>query len=196
MAVTIYAEQDTLKQSLGINDTNDDLLLGKALSGSSRAIDRVTGRRFWLDEAPVARIYRPGRRVTWDRDGMLLMTDDIGDAAGLTVETGTAGSWTPINDYETHPENALATGEPITGLLRLAWWFGGFGLRVRITARWGWPAVPNDVEQACLILARRLFHRKDSPAGIMGSQDWVVNLARKDPDVQALLDPVSLPGIG
>jgi hypothetical protein len=196
MALTIYADLDILKESLGICDANDDRQLTKALAGASQAITKVTGRRFGLDPTPTPRVYRPGRRVTWDRDGTLLMTDDIGDATGIVVETGAAGSWTAITDYETHPENALVDGEPITGLLRLAWWFGGYGLRIRVTARWGWPAVPADVEQACLILARRLFHRRNSPAGVMGSQDWVVNLARKDPDVQGLLDPVSLPGIG
>jgi len=199
MAVTTYAELSTLKDSVRVDDEEDDLQLQKALNGASRAIDRVTGRRFWLDDAVSARTYRPEGRTALMRAGEhLLLVDDIGTTAGLIVETGSAStSWTVVTSYETEPENALVDGRPITGILHLTGsWPSGRGQRVRVTATWGWPAVPDDIEQACLILARRLFHRKDSPAGVMGSQEWVVNLARRDPDVQGLIEHFVIPGFG
>lgn len=186
MAVTTYTDLVTLKAHLKITDASDDAKLNRVITSASRGIDKFTGRRFWIDDAPTARTYRPGRRVTWDRDGMLLMIDDVASASGLVVETGTTGNWTAITDYETNPENALAKAEPITGLLRLAWWFGGYGLRLRVTATWGWPAVPAEVVEATIIQAARLYRRKDSPEGVLGNADWGgIHVARIDPDVRA-----------
>jgi hypothetical protein len=198
MVNTLYTDRATLKNALGIQDNTRDALLDVSLSSACRSIDKFCGRRFYRDDAPSARIYRPGRRVTWDRDGELLLVDDIATTDGLIVESGTASpaSWTAITDYETQPDNALAEGEPITGLLRLAWWFGGYGLRIRVTATWGWPAVPDNVVQAALIQAGRLFRRKDSPEGVLGSADWgAIRVSRLDPDVQALLADFGEPGI-
>jgi hypothetical protein len=199
MVNTLYTDLPTLKTALGIQDASSDVLLNVALSSACRSIDKFCGgRRFYRDNAPSARIYRPERNVTWDRDGQLMLVDDIADTTGLVVESGTpqGNSWTPITDYETHPDNALAKGEPITGLLRLAWWFGGYGLRLRVTATWGWPAVPENVVQATLIQAARFYRRKDSPEGVLGSADWgAIRVSRLDPDVQALLADFGAPGI-
>lgn len=199
MAVDTYTTLALLKESLNLDpdDTSKDARLTEKIQVASRQIDKTTGRRFYLDDAPTARTYRPARRVTTDRDGVLLLVDDIGDAAGLVVEMGTTGSWTPVTDFETSPDNALADGKAITGLLRLAWWFGGYGLRIRVTARWGWPAVPAEVGEATLLQAARLYRRKDSPEGVLGSAEWgVMRVSRADPDVQALLTDYVLPAIG
>jgi hypothetical protein len=199
MVNTLYTDLPTLRLAVGVQDASSDTLLNQALSAACRSIDKHCGRRFYKDDAPSARIYRPGRRVTWDRDGELLLVDDIADTTGMIVESGTpvGNSWTAFTDYETHPDNALALGEPVTGLLRLAWWFGGYGLRIRVTAIWGWPAVPDNVVQAALIQAARFYRRKDSPEGVLGSADWgAIRVSRLDPDVQELLSDFCEPAIG
>jgi hypothetical protein len=69
-------------------------------------------------------------------------------------------------------------------------------MRVRVTAKWGWPAVPDTVVQATLIQASRLYRRKDSPEGVLGSAEWgTVRLGRVDPDVYALIQQLILPGM-
>lgn len=194
-----YAQLATLKSMLNIEtaDTTSDALLSMALTTASRAIDRMTSRRFWLDAAPTQRIYNPNQRAAWDATGQLLMVDDIGDTSGLVVEVGSGSSWTAITKYETVPENALADGRPITALLRVYGFWGYLQGRVRVTARFGWPTVPDEVVQATLIQASRLYKRKDSPEGVIGSAEWgVVRLARVDPDVQALVGNFALPGFG
>ncbi|MFC5099857.1 phage head-tail connector protein [Kibdelosporangium philippinense] len=165
MAITIYADLATLKDSLKITDTDDDDQLTKNLNGASRAIDTVTGRRFSLDDNVSARKLRTDKRtVELDNGEQLLLVPDIATDAGLIVETGSKSTWTPVTDYELYPEDALVGGWPITGLtLDTRCWPSMPGQRVRITAKWGWSAVPDDIEQACLILSRRLFARKDSP---------------------------------
>ncbi|MEU9220142.1 phage gp6-like head-tail connector protein [Streptomyces sp. NPDC048376] len=188
-----------LKERLDIEagDDSRDELLTSALAAASRGIDRTCGRRFWLDPEPVTRTYRIGGRVVCNADGELLLIDDLGDDTILTVETGAGASWSPVTGYETSPDNALVDGRPITGLLRVNSSWGIHTARVRVTTRWGWPAVPDDVDEAALIQASRLFKRKDSPEGVMGSAEWgVVRLSRRDPDVWNLIEPYVVPGFG
>lgn len=197
-----YASLDTLKDSLSMHDDDEsrDALLTRALSAASRSIDRTTGRRFWLDPALVPRTFNPRGRVVCEDEGEVLLVDDIGSITGLVVETGSGSTWTATTNYEATPDNALLDGRPITGLLRVnGIWslYYGTRTRVRITARFGWPKVPDEVEQAALIQASRLFKRKDSPEGVMGSAEWgVVRLSRRDPDVYGLIEPFILPGFG
>jgi hypothetical protein len=61
---------------------------------------------------------------------------------------------------------------------------------VQVTARWGWPAVPEPVRSACGILAGRLFKRADSLLGVAGFGDLgAITLRAVDPDVQRMLAP-------
>jgi len=193
-----YGTLAALRKRVGAetSDTSRDDELTSALAAASRGIERATGRRFWLDDSPVARVFRTAGRVACEADGDLLLVDDIGDVAALVVETGSTGSWSTVTGYETQPDNALADGRPVTGLLRRGTW-GVSTSRVRITARWGWPAVPDEITEASLIQATRLYKRKDSPEGIIGSAEWGVrNLSRRDPDVWNLIEPFVLPGFG
>ncbi|GAA2108714.1 phage gp6-like head-tail connector protein [Streptomyces synnematoformans] len=184
-----------LRLSVETSDTSRDTLLSSALAAASRSIDKTTGRRFWLDPAPVQRTFRVHGRVAREADGDLLLVDDIGDTAGMVVERGGGTTWSAVAGYETAPENALADGLPLTGLRLLYGSWGAGTARVRVTARFGWPEVPDDITEATLIQAARLYRRKDSPEGVMGSAEWgVVRLSRRDPDVWALIEPFVLPG--
>lgn len=194
----VYADMALFKSALHITDTDRDTLITQALAASSRGIDRDTGRRFWLDAAPGARVINPRGKVLPSPDGGRLLTADIGTLEGLVVEVGAAGSWSDVTaNVEAEPTDALGQGLPVTSLLYLgAPWPAGPRQRVRVTARWGWPAVPDVVQQAALIQATRLFKRKDSPEGVTGSAEWgVVRLSRIDPDVSALIKNLMLPGI-
>lgn len=194
-----YADLVTMKNSLNIEtaDETRDALLGQALTSASRSIDSACGRRFHLDDEASARIYSPRGRTLSDDGGARLLCDDVGSLTDLAVETGTTGAWTAVTDYETAPDNALVRGRPVTALVRpSAAWAAGTE-RVRVTARWGWPEVPDDIVQATLIQAARLYRRKDSPEGVTGSAEWgVVRLSRRDPDVWALIEHFIAPGFG
>ncbi|MET9301781.1 hypothetical protein ABZX66_20905 [Micromonospora aurantiaca] len=190
-ASSIYATLPDLKASRKVTAGTDDAALLRALTAASRQIDRKTGRRFWLDPVPTARAFTIAGRVT---PAGLLLVDDIGATDGLVVENGWGSAWTVTTAFEAGPDNAVALGQPITELSASpgAFWSGP---RVRVTARWGWPQVPDEIQMATLILANRLYLRKDSPEGIAGSSDWGgVRLSRWDPDVEALVGPFVLPG--
>ena len=194
-----YATLATLKRLLNLEtaDTTSDDLLTQALEAASRGIDRMCGRRFWLDPAPVARTFNPSGRTVATESGDRLVVNDLGSVTGLTVETGSGGSYSAVTTYETGPDNALADARPVTSLLSLGGSWGYGAARVRITGRWGWPAVPAEVVQATQIQALRLYRRKDSPDGVTGSAEWgVVRLSRVDPDVYTLVQHLTLPGFG
>lgn len=194
-----YATLADLKLHIGVANNADDALLSKALEASSRRIDKRTGRRFYLDGAATTRVYKLAGRVAVNHDGEEgLLVDDIGSLTDLAVETGASGSFTAITGYEVEPENALARGTAIS-MLRLptGTWGHGAGARVRVTARWGWPAVPAEVVEAALLLAARLFKRKASPDGTAGVGEWgPIRVSKLDPDVESLIADLALPGFG
>lgn len=192
-----YTDLASLKLALNTTDATRDDLLAAAMAAASRGIDKNCGRRFYLDAVASSRTYNPEFRTVSQGAGELLIVDDIGTETGLVVSTGTVGgTYEPITDYETVPENAAAQGLPITGLLRHSGIWGTSGrTRVQIAAKWGWPAVPEEITQATIIQALRLYKRKDSPEGILGSADWgVVRMGRVDPDVAELCKHFVLPG--
>lgn len=197
-SLPLYATLADLKDRLKITDTDRDTVLARNLAAASRSIDKTCGRRFWLDPSAVARILNPKGRTVLDEDGWHLLTADIGDVDDLVVQTGRTGSWSDITaQIEAEPTDALDQLRPVTSLLRIngAWPCGG-GQRVQVTARWGWPAVPDEVQEATVLQASRLFKRKDSPEGVMGSAEWgVIRLSRRDPDVYGLIESFVLPGI-
>ncbi|MCX4468963.1 phage gp6-like head-tail connector protein [Micromonospora sp. NBC_01655] len=186
-----YASLERLKASLKLDpagpDDRDELLT-EALDVASRQIDKTCNRRgFWLDTTATTREYRTIGRVVAGDDGDALLVDDVGDLSGLAVmlRASPGSTWEQVTDWDTEPCNALADGRPVTLLRR---WRGWQGDRVRVTALHGWPAVPAEVAMACRMQALRLYKRKDSPEGVLGSADWgVTRVARVDPDVAALL---------
>ncbi|MGW1295157.1 phage gp6-like head-tail connector protein [Streptomyces sp. NPDC002533] len=194
-----YASVETLRLMRKTQEDDPrDGLLQRALTSASRSIDKTCGRRFWLDPEPVTRTYRAAGRTVPEDGGEVLLVDDIGDVSGLAVEVGSGTSWSPLaaDWVEPIPENALLDGRPVTGLLRVgAPWPCG-RTRIRVTARFGWPSIPDDIEQATLIQANRLFKRKDSPEGVTGSAEWgVVRLSRRDPDVWNLIEQYVTSGL-
>lgn len=193
-----YTDLATVKAALGITDSTRDALVAAAIRAASRAIEDQTGRRFDLDGTASTRTYNPWGRVVCDGRGEVLLVDDIGSLDDLAVEVGYAMGWSAVSDYETWPDTALADGRPILALVQpLGTWRSTPRTRVRVTARWGWPEVPDPIAQAAQLQAARLYRRKDSPEGVAGSAEWgMTRIPRLDPDVAALVGPYELPGIG
>lgn len=195
---TLYTDLATLNLQIGAQNTADTVLLNAALEAASRRIDKRCGRRFYADAVATARTINPRGNAVRTDDGDQLLVPDISSLTGLVVEVGTSGgTYTAVTDYETGPDNALADDAAIEWLLRLGsgcWSTGRHG-RVRITAKWGWPAVPPEVVEATLLLAARLYKRKSSPDGTAGVGEWgPIRVSKLDPDVESLIGDLILPG--
>lgn len=192
-----YATLNEIKGYLSISDTVDDTLLENLIESASRSIDRIANRRFYLDSTASARLYRAYSDI-------FVYTDDIGSTTDLAVAIDENGNGTytksvTLNtDYILDPLTAPSLGRPYTQLTMVSnteMWpiFPGLtqnGLRpgVRVTAKWGWPEVPNDINMACLILTADLYKRKDAPGGILGLGDLgVVRMSPLGRDVTAMV---------
>lgn len=177
-----YATVAELKKFIGIKDAERDSLLTIALNAGSRSIDSACGRRFYLDASATTRVIRTRGNTIREGGTYVLFVPDIAEEAGLV-----APGFTFTTDLGTDDQPV------ITRLYSSALWPVD---TVSITARWGWPAVPDEIKQATLLSASRLFKRKDSPEGMTGSAEWgAVRVSRTDPDVQALIEPYVLPGL-
>jgi hypothetical protein len=93
----------------------------------------------------------------------------------LTVETiASQGNPTPITSFLPFPLNAVANGKVWTSLVvpaNASVVPDGREGAVSVTARFGWPTVPPAVKMATLLQASRLFSRRHSPFGILGSPE-------------------------
>lgn len=68
---------------------------------------------------------------------------------------------------------------------------------VQVTAKFGWPAVPDDIERACLILAMEAFKATAAQGGLVGSADLgFFRVSRMHPVAKSLLAPYRRPSIG
>ncbi len=195
----LYTSLALLRQQLKIKpaDTSRDEALTQAIEASSRGIDDLPPGRpagaFLPPTGVSTRTLRThGRLVREGSDTLLLLGSmyEIATEQDLVVEVRSGAGWQVYTGWEVEPPDP---GEPIT-VLRAAIWPSDEWLR--ITARFGWPALPGKIAQAALIQSMRLAKRPDTPEGVAGSADWggVIRMARVDPDVAALVEAVTGPG--
>ncbi len=190
MAITNgYITLDLLKSALQINDTQDDAFLELAINSASRQIDQMTERQFF--STTETRIFAP-------RDALVCEIDDLTSLTELKTSSGADGvfdiTWQP-KDYQLEPLNGLAGGLPtpatqIRAVDEYLFPTDNEEATVRIEGTFGFTPVPDQVQQACLILSARLSERRFSPLGVAGFNDvGAVTLRRFDPDITNLLQP-------
>lgn len=193
MAITNgYCTLAEVKAALRITDNVDDALLENAVEAASRRIDGECSRRFFQDATASARTYAANRPE-------FLFTDDISTLTAMVVKvddtfTGSYTTTLVVNvDYQNEPTNALVQGEPITLIRSLDRGFpvGANGRAlIEVTARWGFPSLPDVIREATILLAARQFKRLDSPLGVAGFGDLGAIVVRRiDPDVAAMVAP-------
>lgn len=177
MAETAYCTAEELAEWMSATAVNFSMRAQVAIDSASREIDSYCGRRFWADDTPSARTYRPDRR------SQLLFIDDCYDIDTVTVD----GTAVAPSDYVAHPENGVRSGVDGWPVIYLA---GDWHGTVIVTGRWGWAAVPAPVKAACLMLAAETFKAQDAPFGIAGFDGTGVAVrVRRNPLVAAKLEP-------
>lgn len=192
MAITNgYATLAEAKAYLSISDSIDDTMLESMVEAASRAIDNIAGRRFYLDSTATARLYR-------GTNPYILTVDDFGSTTGLALALDTGGDGTYETtltynvDYVVEPFNATAMGKPYTqitlvGGQLLPWVMPNLRPSVQLTAKWGFPSVPDDISQACLILTADMYKRKDSVGGNLGiSELGAIRMSPLGRDIAAM----------
>lgn len=191
-----YATLSELKSRLGITDSTDDAALTNALATASRGVEKCCGRQFNDAGSVSARVYEP--------DGTRCVNvDDFSTTTGLIIETdpgftkayGTV--WT-TSDYQLEPLNGIVDGEtgwPYCEIEAISGLFfpipAGYGnpATVRVTARWGWAAVPAPIKEATLIVAQETHKLKDAPFGVAGYGEYGAVRVRENPLAYAKIAP-------
>ena len=199
MATNAYATTAQIKAALriGTADTIDDTLIDNCAGAASRLIDGFCNRKFWVTGSATSRVFQA-------EDSFFCSIDDISGTA-LTLQTSTNAdgvfdtTWSPT-DWQLEPLNGdldgitwaydkiRAIGDYLFPTVNANY---GSQALVKVTANFGWPAIPEPVTQATIIQASRLFKRYDSPLGVAGFGDMgAIRVSRAlDPDVAQLVEP-------
>lgn len=183
-----YIKDDTLRDSDSLQD---------ALDAAQQAINEACDRYFTQDAAVSARFFNP-------QNWYACAVDDISTTTGLlvAVDTGYDGtyaqSWTLNTDYFTEPLNPSASGitKPIRALHATLsntyfpqLYYPYQRPTVKVTAKWGWAAVPPAISQATKVLAAELYKLADAPLGVAGYGEYGQIRVRENPKVRALIQP-------
>jgi hypothetical protein len=194
MAITNgYATLSEVKASLRITDAIDDSLLETAIESASRMIDGFTARTF-SNAGTAVRNFAATDEINLIIDDAITVleiasTDEIGSTYTI---------WKPT-DYQLEPINSRSDGlyMPFTSARAVndyLWPVVDQQALVRVTATWGFPAVPIAIKQATVIQSSRLYKRLDSPLGVAGFGDMgAIRVGRYlDPDVEQLVMPFKI----
>ena len=185
-----YATLAEVKAALRISDSIDDSLLEMAIESASRLVDAYCARSFY--NAGTA-----SRYFVADND-FLTNIDDAVTITEVATDTSADGTYDIVwqaDDYQLEPLNGRVDGLvwPYNAIRAIGdytfpYW-GGEAL-VKVTATWGFSAVPTAIKQATIIQASRIFKRLDSPLGVLSSPDlgFIRVGSRLDPAVAQLVD--------
>ena len=189
-ALTTEAAGDVVT-IVDVTDVQDDAKLEQVIEGISRAIDQHCKRRFYSTAEDEKRYYTA---IYSDR----LYPGDVLSVTTLKTDDGGDGtyenSWTEDTDFYLEPFNATLDGQPYTKISQVASGSYSFPVKVKkgveIDGKFGYASTtPDNIREACLLMAARLFKRKDAVFGIVGSPEMGVlrQILRDDPEIQALL---------
>lgn len=187
-----YVTLDEFKQAITIADTVDDADLQRALNAATAWIDHYCGRTFnSVDTSASVRYFLP---YEIDR----LSVPDLSSVSALDVDSNGDLTFSGVLEPDEYGLYPLNVGQP--GVI------GGYteirlrpnsshafilGQQIRVTALWGYGSTPAAVQQACILLANRYFHRPSAPFGTWESAQTgqLSDLVDRDPDVAQLLGP-------
>jgi hypothetical protein len=188
----VYVELEQAKAAISLSGFNHaDGDLKRALASASRAVDDICGRRFYPDaDATSVRYFTAFDACSVFIDDLVTLTTLATDSTGDGVYEST---WS-ASDFSLEPINAPSDSFPYTEIDRKLYGSHYFPVGVqngvKVTGKYGWSAVPSQVESATLMLAGRYMKRvREAPFGVVGV-DSMIRLARNDPDVLSLLSPL------
>lgn len=162
--MSIISSSDLAAQ-VDISDGGDSAALSAAAAAACRNVRGWCGRSFDVVTAATTASARYFHVVSATE----LLIDDCTEITAVATDSADAGTWATsltTTDYYAAPVGGLAadgsTGWPYTSLL------GRNGYRfstttnvtipaVKVTAKWGWATLPDDVRLATLMVGAELF---------------------------------------
>lgn len=198
-----YVELEEFKSTNTLSGTTfTDIDARRALVAASRAVDYITGQRFYLDIADEARYYTATASRTIRIDPLVSLTSLQTAWDGINFDA----TWTVGTDFVLEPQNAPQDGVPYTAIRRQA--YGGYmGFNdpidndrfvyswprspdsIKVTGKFGWADVPAGVKHATSLIAARFFKvGREAPWGVVGfDEQGAVRISRFIPDQELAL---------
>ena len=192
----VYCQPEEVKKMLTLSNTTfaDGEILPAVLA-ASQGVNDICGRDFHLAASTdTSMFYRPSTATS-------IVVDDLVSVTSLFTDQDSDGEFEREWDLDTEfflwPLNAAARGRPYTQITlnsyRASVGFPFWAPRsVKVTGKFGWPALPAFLPTATRILASRLIKRmREAPFGIVtvgldvGS---AVRIGRSDPEIMGLCE--------
>lgn len=173
--------------------TTDDQLLCDVITSVSRGIDKQTSRYFYKSTASEERYFTANN---YSR----VFVGDVVSVTALSTDTLDGSRTYPVawsaTDYDLWPYDAATGSEPepyrfievtTAGLYQFP-----VSVRkgVKLSAVFGWSAVPEMINSACLIWSARLYKRYATPLGTSAMSTlgaMSIKVPPPDPDVELML---------
>jgi ribonuclease BN (tRNA processing enzyme) len=199
MAHDQYVDKTDLKNMIGLSGTSQDNNIDNAINASSRLIDQITGRHFYKSQSVQVKYFTPDNHYILDvpdiatTTGLIVQLDTTDDGShNKTITLDTDFYLKAINVTDLEGDNDIPYQTLVILDKRSSERFDPDIVKnVKITATWGFNAIPDAIKQACLLQSSRLWKRKDSPFSTYGSGDTgETELFQKmDPDAKTLIKP-------
>lgn len=198
---TLAQIKATDRLNISTSDSVSDTALEGIITAVSRAIDRDCGRYFYKSTAAENRYFTA-------RSSTTIFVGDVVSVSALYTDNLSGDRTYPntwsTTDYDLFPYEADAVSEPEPfrfidiapqGLYRFP---ALLAKGVKLSAVFGWNAVPAAVTEACLLWSERWFKRYKTPLGISAFNALGEQMSRippPDPDVKDLLNNYRMPAI-
>jgi hypothetical protein len=187
-----YITESTLATYMGGGEAGDATLRTSACVSASKWVSQHCNRDFNQTTTSSDRDYTPASY--WAVD-----VADFHTTTGLVVKTDTTGDGTfattwAATDYVVEPNNGVESGiegypyRKIRAVGNYTFLCPVGRARVRVTAQWGWAAIPEPVVLATKMVAAYLFNLKDSPLGVASFGDAGIIRTRQGSEAAMLLE--------
>lgn len=190
MSIITTAE---LAAHVGITDSNDNTALAYAAAAACQSVQGWCGRTF--DVAGVTAT----ARYFWVRDSREVQIDDCTEITAVATDSGDAASWATAlttSDYSAQPIDGVgptgATGFPLDRIVgRNSYRFPCDNVTVpavKVTAKWGWAAIPDSVKLATLMIGAEHHRSRGGSVEFFTAEGNFVQI-RRNGMVRDLLAP-------
>lgn len=185
-----YVETQELTDYLRSTIVADDVEIESALLAAESTIDAYCQRTFTVPTSATTRTFVA-------TEYQYVTVPDIANTTNLAIVDN--GTTIAAADYQleiapglTGPIGISGRTWPYSQIRRVSggWFIDPDGeAKLSITARWGWPAIPSEVESATKLLARDFLLARDTAFGIVQVGDFSRRIAANGV-VETLLSPL------
>jgi hypothetical protein len=168
--VSDFIGLEQFKQRYGITSPDRDVEILEHIAAASARVRGITQRDFGAHVgAATVRYFRP-------LSCEFVLIDDASEISTVEIDTGDTGTYETTwaaSDYETKPDNGIGpdglSGWPTyslcsVGTVVLPVW--NRRRSIKVTAKWGWAAIPDAVIEATYLLTNRYLYEKSVPGGL------------------------------